>query len=179
MNTANGKLLQGYHILVVDDEAKVAKFMTEMLKNKGCTVTTLNSSKEAMHFFVKNKQAIDLVITDQTMPEMTGAELAKILLQEKPQLPIFLVTGFSEEIDQEKAAALGIKEYITKPLRLADLAEKIKKHLPPDDLDAIGRMLAIDHEAHRLAGPRADPVGIACDLEHRHPLLLILPLIVA
>ena len=130
MSTGKNKFCQGYHIMVVDDEEKVAKFLTEMLKSKGCTVTTLNNSKTAMDFFIKNKQSIDLVITDQTMPEMTGAELAQQMLSEKPQLPIFLVTGYSEEIDSDKAAALGIKEYITKPLKLSELAEKIQKHLP-------------------------------------------------
>ncbi len=129
MSTSNSKVLHGYHIMIVDDEPKVAKFMTEMLKNKGCTVTTLNSSREAMDFFTANKQSIDLIITDQTMPEMTGAELAQKILSDNPQMPIFLVTGFSEEIDQEKAIAIGIREYITKPLRLADLADKINKHL--------------------------------------------------
>lgn len=130
MNTDKTKFCQGYNILVVDDEEKVAKFITEMLKNKGCTVTTLNSSKTAMDYFVANRQSIDLVITDQTMPEITGAELAKSMLDQKPDLPIFLVTGYSEEIDSDKAAGMGIKEFITKPLKLSDLAEKLKKHLP-------------------------------------------------
>lgn len=130
MGTDKTKFCQGYHIMVVDDEEKVAKFITEMLKNKGCEVTTLHSSTEALAFFKANKMAIDLVLTDQTMPEMTGVELAKAILAEQAEMPVFLVTGYSEEIDGERAAALGIKEYITKPLKLADLAEKLKKHLP-------------------------------------------------
>lgn len=130
MNTGNIKIFQDYHILVVDDEEKVAKFLTEMLKNKGCAVTTLNSSQQAMDFFMQNKQSIDLVITDQTMPELTGIELTEKMLAENPDLPVFLVTGYSEEVDNEKALALGIREYITKPLKLSELAEKIQKHLP-------------------------------------------------
>lgn len=129
MSTAKHTFCQGYHILVVDDEEKVAKFISEMLKNKGCNVTTLHSSKEAVDYFMANKQSIDLVITDQTMPEITGAELAQSMLAEQPDLPIFLVTGYSEEIDKDKAIEMGIKEYITKPLKLADLAEKLQKHL--------------------------------------------------
>ena len=129
MSTAKPKIGTGYHLLVVDDEEKVAKFITEMLKNKGYTVTTLNSSKAALDFFTANRHTVDLVITDQTMPELTGAELSQALLAIQPELPIFLVTGFSEEIDNDKAAMLGIKEYITKPLKLAELAEKIQLHL--------------------------------------------------
>lgn len=130
MGTDKTKFCQGYHIMVVDDEEKVAKFITEMLKNKGCEVTTLHSSTEALSFFKENKTAIDLVLTDQTMPEMTGVELTKEILAEKPEIPVFLITGFSEEIDSEKATKLGVKEYITKPLKLSELAEKLKKHLP-------------------------------------------------
>lgn len=130
MSTDKPKFCQGYHIMVVDDEEKVAKFISEMLKNKGCTVTTLNSSKQALDYFNANMQSIDLVITDQTMPEITGAELAQNMLAIQPDLAIFLVTGYSEEIDSDKAADLGIKEYITKPLKLSDLAEKLQKHLP-------------------------------------------------
>jgi len=132
MNTANSKQQQNYHILVIDDEEKVAKFITEMLKNKGYAVTTLNSSKQAMEYFNSHADTIDLVITDQTMPDITGAELSKQMLQRDPNLPIFLITGFSEEVNSEKAAELGIKEYITKPLRLAELVEKLKIYLPDD-----------------------------------------------
>ncbi|MDH5647845.1 MAG: response regulator [Candidatus Heimdallarchaeota archaeon] len=132
MNTANSKQQQNYHILVIDDEEKVAKFITEMLKNKGYAVTTLNSSKQAMEYFNSHADTIDLVITDQTMPDITGAELSKQMLQRGPNLPIFLITGFSEEVNSEKAAELGIKEYITKPLRLAELVEKLKIYLPDD-----------------------------------------------
>lgn len=130
MSTGKTKFGTGYHVMVVDDEEKVAKFISEMLKNKGYTVTTLNSSKEAMEFFVANKQTVDLVITDQTMPDITGAELAKGMLQERADLPIFLVTGFSEEIDNDGALEMGIKEFITKPLKLSELAEKLQKYLP-------------------------------------------------
>ena len=132
MNTANSKQQQNYHILVIDDEEKVAKFITEMLKNKGYAVTTFNSSKQAMEYFNSHADTIDLVITDQTMPDITGAELSKQMLQRDPNLPIFLITGFSEEVNSEKAAELGIKEYITKPLRLAELVEKLKIYLPDD-----------------------------------------------
>ena len=130
MSSAKTKFCQGYHILVVDDEEKVAKFITEMLTVKGASVTTLNSSKEALDYFRANKQAVDLVITDQTMPEMTGTELVQNMLAERPELPIFLVTGYSPEVDEDNAESLGIREFISKPLRLADLSQKLQKHLP-------------------------------------------------
>ena len=118
-----------YHILVVDDEETVAKFITEMLKNKGYIVTTLNSSRQALTYFDDHRDSVNLIITDQTMPEMTGAELAQSVLSINPNMKIFIVTGYSEEIDSERAYQLGIKEYLAKPLRLSDLAEKVQRHL--------------------------------------------------
>ena len=131
MSDTKPKIGDGYHIVVVDDEQKVAKFITELLKSKGFEVTTLNDSVQAKEFVLANKTSVDLVITDQTMPNLTGAELAKSLLEARPDLPIFLVTGYSEEVDSEKAAEIGIKEYIAKPLRLAELSELLQKYLPP------------------------------------------------
>ena len=131
MSTNKPKFGEGYHILVVDDEEKVAKFMSEMLKNKGYNVTTLNNSVEARDYVLGHLGEVDLVITDQTMPNMTGAELARSLLEARPELPIFLVTGYSEEIDSEKAIEMGIREYITKPLSLAGLADLLQTYLPP------------------------------------------------
>lgn len=130
MKTNKQKYGTGYHVMVVDDEEKVAKFICEMLKNKGYQVTSYSSSQDALNFFLENKQSIDLVITDQTMPKLTGAELAKNLLQAKPELPIFLATGFSEEVDNDKAMEIGIKEYLSKPLKLSDLTERLIKYLP-------------------------------------------------
>ncbi len=131
MNSDESTFCQGYHIMVVDDEETVAKFLTEMLKIRGCHVTTHNNSREAMEYFQTNMHSVDLVITDQTMPNMTGVELTQSMLISKPELPIFLLTGYSEEINFDKAIKLGIREFITKPLKLAELSEKLKKHLPP------------------------------------------------
>lgn len=130
MTSDKVKIGIGYHIMVVDDEEKVAKFLYEMLKNRGYEVTVFSRSNEALEFFLANSESIDLVITDQTMPELTGAELSQQLLSKQPDLPIFLVTGFSEEIDSDKANELGIKEYISKPLKLADLANTLQHYLP-------------------------------------------------
>ena len=64
------------------------------------------------------------------MPELTGAQLAETILQAKQDIPIFLMTGYSESIDPDKAHEMGIKEFIHKPLKLADLSQRLQKHLP-------------------------------------------------
>ncbi|TFG37821.1 MAG: transporter substrate-binding domain-containing protein, partial [Desulfobacterales bacterium] len=96
-------------ILLVDDEEEIIRISQHILEALGYTVTALNGSIDAWKIFQSNPQDFDLVITDMTMPRMTGAELAKKILQIRPDMPIVLCTGFSEQISEEKAKSLGIK----------------------------------------------------------------------
>ena len=130
MSANKNKFCKGFEILIVDDEATVAKLISEMVQTKGCSTTVFNNSPAALDYFLGHKDSIDLVITDQTMPEMSGAQLAETILQAKQEIPIFLMTGYSESIDPAKAHEMGIKEFIHKPLKLADLSERLQKHLP-------------------------------------------------
>jgi CheY-like chemotaxis protein len=120
-------------ILFVDDE----KMQTEMLKHLlgllGYKVETVNHSPEALSFFQKDPGAFDLVITDMIMPEMTGDVLAGQMLRIRPDLPIILCTGYSENITEAQAKALGIKAFVLKPLVMAELARLIRQVL--DGLD--------------------------------------------
>lgn len=117
------------HILVVDDEPTLIEILTFILTRKGYTVTAFTSSIKAVKHFRKNAELFDLVITDMTMPDMTGAELAREMLALRPQLPIILTTGFSESIDREKAHRIGIQAFMEKPFRKAELEGTIRKVL--------------------------------------------------
>ena len=92
-------------------------------------MTLTNSSFEALATFQNQPDQFDLVITDQTMPGMTGIELAQSMLQIRPELPIILCTGFSNQVSKEKAQALGIREFALKPLTRRDIAGLIRKVL--------------------------------------------------
>ncbi len=116
-------------ILLVDDDEKIGFLEKEQLESLGYQVTALTSGVEAVDFFRKAPQDIDIVITDMTMPNITGAELSQELLKIKPDIPIILCTGFSELIDKEKATALGIQEYLMKPVGRKDLARAVRKVL--------------------------------------------------
>ena len=105
------------HILVVDDEESVAAYVAELMRMAGYEVTIKTDSLEALALFRKNPQSFDIVITDQTMPDMTGAELAKNILQLRPDIPIILCTGFSEQINEQSAKLLGIQRFLLKPLK--------------------------------------------------------------
>ena len=113
-------------ILFVDDEETIVRLGKELLSQLGYTVEVHTSSQEALNAFRHNPQRFDLVITDQTMPGLTGEALSRELLRIRPELPIILCTGFSHIITAEKAKALGIQAYLMKPLAIRDLAPIVR-----------------------------------------------------
>ena len=116
-------------ILLVDDEIAVVRSAQNMLKSLGYQVTSKTNSTEALEAFRREPEGFDLVITDQTMPLMTGAELARELLHSRPDLPIILCTGFSEVVDEETAEACGIREFVLKPFTTQEMAQTIRRVL--------------------------------------------------
>ncbi len=117
------------HILFVDDEKILVDMTRTMLERLGYHVTVRNSSLQALTTFAKQPYAYDLVITDQTMPGMTGIDLARRMLQLRPNLPIILCTGYSSLITEDKAKAAGIKGLTMKPIAKGDIAKLIRKVL--------------------------------------------------
>ena len=117
-------------ILVVDDEVDIVNAVKIILEQSGYTVSTFTSSLDAWNTFQADPGAFDLIISDLTMPRMTGLELAKNMLASRPDLPIIICTGFSETVTAEKASALGIREVILKPVIPRNLMETIGKLLP-------------------------------------------------
>ena len=115
------------HIMVVDDEASVAEFMGDLLESRGLTVTVKTSPVEALELFYVDPHVFDIVVTDQTMPKMTGTELAHELLKKRRELPIILYTGHGEDMDEEQLKDLGIQAYIKKPVELETLFALISK----------------------------------------------------
>jgi signal transduction histidine kinase/ActR/RegA family two-component response regulator len=117
------------HILFVDDEAILVNLGRELLTRFGYTVTGHTSSTEALNVFREAPHQFDLVITDQTMPTMTGEGLVRALRDIRPDLPIVLCTGFSYAMTKDKAAALGINAFLLKPLVAHDLGRTIRQVL--------------------------------------------------
>jgi CheY-like chemotaxis protein len=100
-----------------------------MLERLGYTVVARTDSAEALSLFRQDPRAFDLVITDQTMPQLTGVRLAEELLRIRPDLPVVLCTGFSEMVDSDGAHALGIRQFLMKPFSLRDMGEAIRRAL--------------------------------------------------
>lgn len=108
-------------IMVVDDEAMIANLLKEILTLNSYKVDVFTDSNEALHSFSMKPDKYDLVITDYTMPVMTGAELSKYLLEIRADIPIILCTGYSEHMDAEKAKQIGISCYLNKPISQSEL----------------------------------------------------------
>jgi CheY-like chemotaxis protein len=119
------------HILLVDDEELIVRVNQDRLEDLGYQVTSTTDPGEALELLTAAPERYDLVITDMTMPSMTGDKLAEKMLAIVPELPIILCTGFSERISEESAKALGIAKYIEKPLDLQELALSVRQVLGP------------------------------------------------
>jgi PAS domain S-box-containing protein len=116
-------------ILFVDDEPFQVDLGTKILSRLGYRVTARTDPQEALTVFQHNPDAVDLVISDMTMPGMTGDMLAARLIEIRPDLPIIICTGYSEHMSEEKAAAMGIRGFAMKPLVMKGFAELVRKVL--------------------------------------------------
>jgi CheY-like chemotaxis protein/anti-sigma regulatory factor (Ser/Thr protein kinase) len=116
-------------ILLIDDEIKLLTVGKKQLEALGYVVTEKQSSLEALDLFQKNPYQFDLIITDQTMPRMTGDLLARKAMDIRPGMPVILCTGFSEKITKETAKKSGIRAFIMKPFRRSEIAATIREVL--------------------------------------------------
>lgn len=115
--------------MVVDDEPLLVQIARRRLESQGYAVTATSNSREALEQLLHEPNRFDVLITDQTMPGITGVELAKAALRVNPSLSIILCTGHCEVISKENALALGIKKYISKPVRGDELLDSVKEVL--------------------------------------------------
>ena len=117
-------------ILVVDDEPSIAHCTAEILAYAGFEATIETDSERAAERFEDAPDFFDLIITDQTMPHLTGHQLSVIMLNRRPHLPVLLMTGHSAAVDEEQALALGIRRYLRKPVPRAELLQAVLSELP-------------------------------------------------
>jgi len=119
----------GERIMFIDDELHIVETAKMVLEGIGYSVSTFIDPVDALTKFREDPSAYDIVITDMTMPGMTGDGFALELLKLRPDLPVILCTGFSERMNIEKAGEMGIREYLMKPVNPRDLADAIRKAL--------------------------------------------------
>ena len=116
---------KSHHIMVVDDEKSLVGFMKELLEFEGYTVTVETDSSKALELFTKTPNQFDLIIMDQTMPVMTGSELAVEILSLRSDIPLIINTGYSEAFDEKQAYEAGISGYLYKPIKVNMLLDML------------------------------------------------------
>ena len=119
-------------ILFVDDEGAVVETGRSILEKLGYRVEAYTDPQKAFDDFRSHGDKFDLVITDMSMPHLTGEELSKQLMEIRPDIPILLCTGYSDQLDAANAHALGIKKFLIKPLEMSELAKIIREVLDED-----------------------------------------------
>ena len=116
-------------ILFVDDEISIIKMVQRMIERLGYKVETATTPQDALDRFLLNPDYFDMVITDMTMPQMTGVKLSEKLMEIRPGIPIIICTGHSALVDEEKAKELGLAEYVMKPINMQEISQSIRKVL--------------------------------------------------
>jgi PAS domain S-box-containing protein len=117
------------NILMVDDEEPIAHMVQVMLEGLGYRLTVRTSSPDALAAFKDNPDGFDLVISDRSMPHLTGIHLAAELISIRPNIPIIICTGLTDENEQQSATAMGVKGFLAKPVAISDLAVLVRKVL--------------------------------------------------
>jgi CheY-like chemotaxis protein len=116
-------------ILIVDDEESVVDIGRRRLERLGYQVEARTNPIDALELFRTDPDQFDLVITDMTMPHITGDKLVKEILKIRPDMPTVLCTGFSEKINEERAKEIGIRQYIEKPFDKGKLSRLVREVL--------------------------------------------------
>jgi CheY-like chemotaxis protein len=121
-------------VLVVDDEEMVAQLMYDMLSGWGLQTTVMRNPLEAHDWFAQDPARIDLVLSDYTMPRLTGLELAQRLTLLRPELPVLLYSGYGTDIDPREASRHGVCGVFSKPVEPNTLIDILREHLPSADV---------------------------------------------
>ncbi len=122
-------------IMLVDDDDLLIKVQSRILARRGYQVTTFANGLDALEYFRGHQDGFDLIITDQTMPKMTGIELAAEIVRLREDLPIIITTGFSDAIMPDKVAAKGIRELLRKPVDSEELTNAVRRVLDAETED--------------------------------------------
>ncbi len=113
-------------ILMVDDEFLITTMLSKFLNQIGFEVISSNNSKKALQLFRKDPDQFDLILTDQTMPHMTGIQLVQLIREVRPSIPIILMTGFDKNLTPERIKQAGVQKFLFKPIETQQLADAIQ-----------------------------------------------------
>lgn len=127
--TAEHAVYTGKNILIIDDEVSVANYLKNIVQQAGYEATVFTDPSAALEHFMHRPYQFDLVITDQTMPGVSGDVVMQAMLEQNPQLPIIMYTGYSETVNSSAARELGAAGCLTKPVRASHLMQTIEQFI--------------------------------------------------
>jgi DNA-binding response OmpR family regulator len=116
-------------ILMVDDEPDILTIGEQLLKHMGYTVTTCDDPEKALDLAIDRSVHFDLVITDLTMPKVSGEDLAKYIRKNRPELPVIMFTGYTETISDDQAREMGVSRVLIKPFTMEELGRSVRQVL--------------------------------------------------
>ena len=123
---APGPALPGLRVWVVDDDPLVGLYLGELLQDQGLAATIFSDPCRALAAYEADPAALDVLVTDQRMPLISGEALARAVLARRPQLPVILCTAYSDQLDEPRALALGIRHFFRKPFDALALLRAIR-----------------------------------------------------
>jgi len=129
MVVPNKMVADSLRVLIVDDNVSLAEYYSDLLTLNGCKTTVFNNSIDALTEFQFKLNNYDFVLSDISMPNMNGDELAVEMLKVKPEIPIVLCSGFHPETSDQELLDLGIRDFLPKPIdssRLLDIINELK-----------------------------------------------------
>jgi CheY-like chemotaxis protein len=121
------------HVLFIDDEQGLIEVAGAVLQKLGYRVTAMADARQALELFLEDPLQFDLIITDQSMPEITGIVLARQILEVRPDIPVILCTGFSEVVSPEEVKKMGLRDFLMKPVTKDGLARAIRRVLEQEE----------------------------------------------
>lgn len=123
---------RSYKILIVDDELPIRGLLVSLLSSSGHQCETAGNGKEALDRLGQNQ--FDAIVTDVVMPEMDGITLTRVISQKYPDLPVMVMTGFSDEYSAQKAVSAGAREFIKKPFSIAEFSLRLNKMMRDQEI---------------------------------------------
>jgi CheY-like chemotaxis protein len=127
MNSESSK--KGKNIIVIDDESITLKMTKESLERMGFNVAIFSNAQKALDYFLDNHDSIDLVLSDKSMPKMNGFELTRQIRRVSSELPVFILTGYASNEDDETIKSIGVTKLLFKPISMKELASEIEEVL--------------------------------------------------
>lgn len=129
MATSMEEKLSKNNIIVIDDESITLKMTKESLERMGFNVAIFSQAKKALEYFLENKNSVDLILSDKSMPNMDGFELTRQVRAVDTSIPIFILTGYASNEDDEVIKGIGVTKLLFKPISMRELALEIKEVL--------------------------------------------------